>query len=607
MTHILTILRAAHCRSTHHYFAIDALKNLKTAQAQRLANILLKHHDDYLVGAKAPDSNFKDFQNHVVHVSDNNWGGAPLKCKEWLTEARQYLDQGKWKKAAYACGVLSHYFTDPIMPLHTAQHPREQVVHRPLEWSICQSYNEILNLSNNMGYVCDFELAADNQWISKAVLAAAKVANRYYDRLVAIYDLERGVVKPREGLNEEAMKILAELFALTIGGWSQVLVRLADETTTELPQVSLTMTSVLAAVDMPLAWMVRRISDSQERRAIQALFKEYSKTGELKRHLPAEIATVNAYRISHPELGTPLKADSMSPVSSAETISDSAISLSEKRKLDEIILPGEMTTESVIEQAVETEEDVEQTTPQLQTTISGIAVENEEVESYDNVVATLQFPARDESVAVVNSSDHEAIESSSSDEDEPLFVSLSQARSRQSAATSQSKSENYNLRGTLRIAPGTMLPASEPDSTAVGYDSPVVEAPSIGPKTAKRFENIGVVTIRQLVSSSPESLVSGLATRWITVGLVQDWQDQARLVCEVPALTAYRAQLLVAVGCRTSWQLRTANPNTLSNQLQQLCQTSEGQQILRSSRVPQVEDVVKWIESSRRFARRDVA
>ena len=65
MQRILSILRAAHCRSTHHYFAIDALQQLKTAQAQRLANILLKYHDDYLVGAKAPDSDFKDFQNHV--------------------------------------------------------------------------------------------------------------------------------------------------------------------------------------------------------------------------------------------------------------------------------------------------------------------------------------------------------------------------------------------------------------------------------------------------------------------------------------------------------------------------------------------------------------
>jgi hypothetical protein len=159
----------------------------------------------------------------------------------------------------------------------------------------------------------------------------------------------------------------------------------------------------------------------------------------------------------------------------------------------------------------------------------------------------------------------------------------------------------------LQIAPGTILPAGDDQQNTVHYDSPLVDAPSIGPKTAKRFENIGITTIRQLISRSPDSIVSGLATRWITANLVQDWQDQARLVCEVPALSGYRAQLLVAVGVRTAWQLRTANSASLHTQISQFCQTSEGQHILRSARLPQEEDVAKWIESAQIFARRNAA
>ena len=123
MQMIFTILRATHCRSTHHYFAIDALKQLPTASAQRLGQLLLKYHDEYLDGAKSPDTRFKDSQNHVIHVSDNNWGGAAQKCQEWREVALKHLNERRWKKAAYACGVLSHYFTDPLMPLHTAQSP----------------------------------------------------------------------------------------------------------------------------------------------------------------------------------------------------------------------------------------------------------------------------------------------------------------------------------------------------------------------------------------------------------------------------------------------------------------------------------------------------
>jgi predicted flap endonuclease-1-like 5' DNA nuclease len=650
MSHILSILRAAHCRSTHHYFVLDALQKLKTAQAQRLANILLKYHDDYLVGAKAPDCSFKDFKNHVIHVSDNNWGGAPQKCQEWLAQAREYLDRGNWKKAAYACGVLSHYFTDPIMPLHTAQHPREQAVHRPLEWSICQSYDEIYNLCRESGYECDFELAVDDQWISKAVLAAAAVAHRHYDRLVAIYDVERGVAKPRAGLNDEAMTILAELFALTIGGLSRVLTRLADETTRELPQVSLTLASILATIDMPLAWIAGRISDSQERRAVQAVFNEYHKTGSLKRYLPAEIAVVREAKIAEPNLGirqpalASLSISSISPGPTAAT--------KESRRLVDIELPGEILATAPMDTAGQT------TSPSLDLADSEMdEVVSESPDSAKHLpeVVTFLNPTFDEQSRLdVESASHQPGEpdrppaqsfvpsesvapavslapaesynsqplSDRAELESPQFLSLSQARGRlpvqadpsapgqkvQTEITVESTSADSLARNALRIAPGTMpAVADDHDQNTVHFGSPIVDAPSIGPKTAKRFKKTGICTVQQLISASPESIVGGLATRWITESLVRDWQDQARLVCEVPALSGYRAQLLVAVGCRTSWQLRSANPKLLHTQISQFCQTSEGQHILRSARVPQADDIGNWIESARIFARRDAA
>ncbi len=636
MQRILSILRAAHCRSTHHYFAIDALQQLKTAQAQRLANILLKYHDDYLVGAKAPDSDFKDFQNHVIHVEQNNWGGAAIKCQEWLEQARQMLDEGKWKKAAYACGVLSHYFTDPIMPLHTGQSSRETVVHRPMEWSICKSYDDILAYYVSSGLQCDFALASDDKWIGKAVVAAASVAHRHYDRLIAIYDLKKGVANPRQGLNDEAIAILAELFALAIHGFSSVLSRLADETTAQLPQVSLTMTSLLATIDMPLAWIVRKVSDSQERRAVQAILAEYDKTGVLRRTLPAEIAMVEKAKIEQPKLRFNFDSDSetQSPelkvAAKAQDDTDSERSASkdtkESRKLASIAIPSDAVvaaSDSAAKEAAQIEPAMLESASQQMGIESPRKVSELTSDSTNTAALETQNQTKkaDEPVA----------------DGQPKFVPLSQARTKlrvhredneskptataekkkaasakSSESTTQAQSspvteEKVSKETPLRIAPGTMLPAVDDPTNNVHYGSPLVEAPSIGPKTAKRFENIGIRTIRQFVSINAEELVERLATRWITVDLIRDWQDQARLVCEVPVLSGYRAQLLVAVGCRTSWQLRTSSAAALYAQLEPFCNTAEGEQILRSARIPTAEDVEAWIDSAKQFARRSVA
>lgn len=116
MSTIVAILRAAHCKSTHHYFAIDALETVLTPQGRQLAGMLLAHYGDYLLGAKAPDNVFKDFENHVLHVRDGYWGGAATAAEKWLEKSHAWLAIGNWKEASYSIGVLSHYFTDPFMP-----------------------------------------------------------------------------------------------------------------------------------------------------------------------------------------------------------------------------------------------------------------------------------------------------------------------------------------------------------------------------------------------------------------------------------------------------------------------------------------------------------
>ncbi len=125
--------------------------------------------------------------------------------------------------------------------------------------------------------------------------------------------------------------------------------------------------------------------------------------------------------------------------------------------------------------------------------------------------------------------------------------------------------------------------SEELDETESKRASRIVDAPSIGPKTAVRFEQVGIETVGQFLDANIQELVEKLNTKWITEALLCDWQDQARLVCEVPALCGYKAQLLVAVDCRSSAELAASDHHEVFQKINQFCNTKESVRILRSS------------------------
>lgn len=571
---MLLLLRAAHCRSTHHYFALDALKKLKTPPAQRLGRLLLKYHDQYLDGAQAPDCRFKDFENHVIHVQENNWGGAAQKCREWHQKAVDDLNRGKWRSAAYACGVLSHYFTDPIMPLHTGQSPEETIIHRPIEWSFYKAYDSIYKLVKQQEATAEFQFAAGSDWIGKAVLAVAQLSNSYFGQMAHGYQMDIHIFKPGYGLNEELREMATTLFTLAVDGWAAVLTRMADEVSIDLPSVSLGIPSVLAAVDLPLARLVRKVSDRREQRAVRAVLREFQRTGAVVKKLSDE--TLVVHRAKQAWMLSSQGSPQSSPAeSSAASGLDEVVSLSE---------PSGPDSSSAIEPA-----DFER-----------------------NEIGSGQLELPDEKSA-------------------PIFLSLAEARARIKGYTyaGSNQMESLGADNSASSSSDEMVSgaiSSDPDSNpdrmwssalpktnlafqgaVVHFGSPLIESPSIGPKTAKRFEKIGIRTIGEFVGRSPDELESLLETRWITASIIGDWQDQSRLVCEVPALPSEYSQLLVAIGCRTGWQLRTANPSTLLARLVQFGQTSEGQQILQNLRLPTIGDIAGWIESARNQARQKAA
>ncbi len=127
---------------------------------------------------------------------------------------------------------------------------------------------------------------------------------------------------------------------------------------------------------------------------------------------------------------------------------------------------------------------------------------------------------------------------------------------------------------------------------------PVVDAPSIGPKTAARLHEIDIHTLADLFIFDAEDVAVQLGERRITSDTVLRWQLQAQLVCRIPNLRGHDAQILVACGVEDPGKLATLDASSFLQQVNRFVATKEGQRILRNGKRPDLAEVTSWIECS---------
>ena len=306
MNPLITVLRASRCRSTHHGFALDALPLVQTDAGRRLVRLLLRHHDRFLTGAIDPDLRYRDYQNHVIHVGEGYWGGAPRVAHSWYDRLQRYLRSDRLGDAAHAMGVLSHYFTDVLQPLHTGICDRERFLHRPIEWSVFEAYGAIYRAWREDEMRVVFQLTDRAEWLGEAMLHGARFANRKRKLLLDQYDVDRFSEDPAGSLNGHCRAALAELFGLAITGTARIIERAAaDAEATRnkpLPSVGLvwsTLDVVLdGAKDRTVSWLLSR----RRRRAVKQLIAEHQRLGRLEHFLPAEVDIVHrVVQVHHDE------------------------------------------------------------------------------------------------------------------------------------------------------------------------------------------------------------------------------------------------------------------------------------------------------------------
>ncbi len=126
--------------------------------------------------------------------------------------------------------------------------------------------------------------------------------------------------------------------------------------------------------------------------------------------------------------------------------------------------------------------------------------------------------------------------------------------------------------------------------------SNIEKAPSIGPRTAQMLEAIGIRTVEDLMNMTPERISEKLSHRRMTPQVIQQWQHQSRLVCQIPELRGHDAQILVACGITTPEELARQIPATLLAVVEPFSITKEGERIIRSGRKPDLAEVTEWVQ-----------
>jgi hypothetical protein len=124
----------------------------------------------------------------------------------------------------------------------------------------------------------------------------------------------------------------------------------------------------------------------------------------------------------------------------------------------------------------------------------------------------------------------------------------------------------------------------------------IERAPSIGPRTAERFEAIGIRTIADFLRADANTLATRLKRRRIKSRTLRLWQTQTTLAVRTPWLRGHDAQILVACGISDPERLARMDPVELWRIVEPFCQTPECRRIIRNGKPPTFAEVTRWIQ-----------
>lgn len=560
MSLLYRVLFAAKCKSTHHKLALDALRHLKSAESEPWQKFFLRYAEPYLEGAKAPDDKFKDFKNHVLHVREGYWGGAVTAARDWYDKTVESLRENRWSEAAYNAGVLSHYVTDPFQPLHTGQSEAEGIVHRPAEWSIFQSYDALQALlESDLGGYPSVATPTGADWLAQLIRRGAEAAREHYEPLLAHYSLAAGVADPPAALDDDLRRRIARQIGLAVASLARILDRAIQESGATPPWVETTLLGVLTQLTVPICWVTRKLADRRDRAQVEAIYAEFQRTGKVLESLPEDERAVRALHAKEVLRKDLADLDREVPAAPGKAYQPVGEQPAKPQPAEERRAPREP----------------QPATPQ----------------------PSAAQPLAAKPAAAQIAAPKSVVEPAKPDAQPGLLRRLSSKLpwQRSSGEPAQAKTNS----------------ASQPATSSSRYylraADPVEQAPSIGPKMARRLEQAGVRTVDDLLHLDASHVAQLLDLPQIDGATVRAWQQQSDLMCRIKGLRGHDAQLLT--GCRytEAAQVAQANPATLAKLLTKFAASPEGQRRLRGAQPPTAEEVQGWVAVAAQSAARQAA
>ncbi len=534
---VFRVLYAAYGKGTHHKLALDGLNALSGSDAEGWRRLFLSRAEKLASGSKAPDDQFKDFTNHVLHPRDGFWGGAPDAAAGTYGRLVTALRSADWDEAVWQAGILSHYVVDPLMPFHTGQSEAENNIHRAAEWSINRAYDGLRAEALKRGPAPVIAAATSTDWLGDLLREGATRANKDYERLMAHYDITRGVSDPPSGLDPLARRIVSDLLVQASATFALVLARALAESGAQPPEVSLLLPAILATLQIPKAMWLKKLADAEDRKTVEAMYDELMATGKVDKTLPADDRMVKQ-RHAAEVLGA----------KEAQTVKPAA---------------------------------APRAAPQLP------AVAGRPVPVAHRVTAErAQRPAITETLASLFS-----LAPGSELVTPPSVVSQPTA---QPASAGQSIAEPVHETPTDPVAD---VRKQRPSKLAATDD--LEAAPSIGPKMAERFAAIGIRTVGEFLAGDPGVMEEGLHYRGIDAKTLAEWQKQARLVIDIAGLNGTQARLLTGAGYLTAKSVAAADPVALCAAVLKYAASGQGRQILRDHPPPETEKIAGWVATAK--------
>jgi uncharacterized protein DUF4332 len=575
------IVYDAHANGTHHKLALDALRHLACRDAGDWQRVFLAHAGLYLEGAEAPDDDFKDFENHVLLPRDGLWGGAPEKVQSWYGHVVEALAGEDWPTAVYCAGVLSHYYTDPLQPFHTAQSEAENNIHRAVEWSIARSYHTLRGLGLSELAEMRIETGTGPHWLAELVCRGAEIANQHYEKLIAHYDIHRGVVDPPAGLDRVARRIVAEMVRYAYLSYAAVLDRAIGESRAFAPETRLGAATLLAAIQIPARALARRRARASERRLVERIYDELQATGTVESNLPEEERLVRdryASEVLAKRAPSPAAAE-VFPFRPRERVVTRIDRAREARRHEALLASAEVI-------------------PLRPAGPLGPAAATVPVAAAAAFAATV---TREAMLFVVPKEPQQSGDPAPPPA-APKRVRMPKAEPARQAPEAAPASREKIVSHMPESTAGRPDKAGE-DAAAVQLtlDHDIGDGPAIGAKVVKRLRGLGLESVRDLLKADPAALALQLNARSVTGQTIGEWQDQALLMCAVPGLRATHAQLLVGAGYRSAEAIADAEPEKLCADVLAFAITPAGQRVLRNGDMPDIESIKGWREDARRM------